>query len=60
MDLHVRVKDSEAAFLKELLAKFDFVSVKEIQDTEVLESLDSSIKQMKDMKKGKVTKPYYL
>jgi hypothetical protein len=60
MDLHVRVKDSEAAFLKELLAKFDFVKVKEIEDTEVLESLDSSIKQMKDMKRGKVKKPYYL
>jgi hypothetical protein len=58
MDLLVQVRDTEAPFLMELLKKFDFVKVKQqTEHSPVLESLERSIKQMQDMRAGKLPKP---
>ena len=58
MDLLVQVQDTEAPFLIELLKKFDFVKVKEqTEHPPVLESLERSLKQMQDMRAGKLPKP---
>lgn len=58
MDLLVQVRDTEAPFLIELLKKFDFVKVKQqTEHSPVLESLERSIKQMQDMRAGKLPKP---
>jgi hypothetical protein len=58
MDILIQVQDTEAPFLIELLKKFDFVKVKQQTDhSPVLESLERSIKQMQDMRAGKLPKP---
>lgn len=58
MDLLIQVRDTEAPFLLELLEKFDFVKVKQkTEHSPVLESLDRSLKQMQDMRAGKLPKP---
>jgi hypothetical protein len=58
MDILIQVQDTEAPFLMELLKKFDFVKVKQqTEHSPVLESLERSIKQMQDMRAGKLPKP---
>ena len=57
MDLLINIPDKEAPFFMELLTKFDFVKVKQRQKTQVLEGLESSLKQMKSMREGKLRKP---
>lgn len=58
MDILIQVQDTEAPFLIELLKKFDFVKVKQqTEHSPVLESLERSIKQMQDMRAGKLPKP---
>ena len=57
MDLVINIPDTEAPFFMELLKKFDFVKVKQTENTQVLESLESSLKQMKSMREGKLRKP---
>lgn len=57
MDLLIKVKDTEAAFLVELLKKFDFVQVKQTDSLPVLESLERSLGQMQEMRTGKLPKP---
>ena len=57
MDLLIQVKDTEAAFLVELLKKFDFVQVKQTDSLPVLESLERSLGQMQEMRAGKLPKP---
>jgi hypothetical protein len=57
MDLLINIPDKEAPFFMELLKKFDFVKVKQTENTQVLEGLERSIKQMKSMREGKISKP---
>lgn len=57
MDLLIQVPDKEAPFFLELLKKFDFVKVKQADNSPVLDSLERSIKQMQDMRAGKLPKP---
>ena len=57
MDLLIQVQDTEAVFLVELLKKFDFVKVKQADNQNVLEGLERSLVQMKDMRTGKLPKP---
>lgn len=57
MDLLIEVPDKEAPFFMELLKKFDFVKVKQANNSPVLDSLEISIKQMQDMRAGKLPKP---
>lgn len=58
MDLLIQVQDAEAPFLMELLKKFDFVKVKQQAEYfPALESLERSLKQMQDMRDGKLPKP---
>jgi hypothetical protein len=58
MDLLIQVRDEEAPFLIELLQKFDFVKVKQQKEhSPVLENLERSLKQMQDMRAGKLPKP---
>ena len=57
MDLLINIPDKEAPFFMELLKKFDFVKVKQTENTQVLEGLERSIKQMKSMRKGNLAKP---
>lgn len=58
MDLLIQVQDTEAPFLMELLKRFDFVKVKQqAEHSPVLESLERSLKQMQDMRAGKLPKP---
>ena len=57
MDLLIQVQDTEASFLVELLKKFDFVKVKTMDNSPVLEGLECSIKQMNAMRNGKLPKP---
>ncbi len=57
MNLVINIPDKEAPFFMELLRKFDFVSIKLTEDTQVLEGLESSLKQMKSMREGKLRKP---
>jgi hypothetical protein len=57
MDLVINIPDTEAPFFMELLKKFDFVKVKQTENNQVLEGLESSLKQMKSMREGKLSKP---
>lgn len=58
MELLVQVRDTEAPFLMELLKKFDFVKVKQqVEQSPVLESLECSLKQMQEIRAGKLPKP---
>ena len=57
MNLVINIPDKEAPFFMELLKKFDFVSVKLTENTQVLEGLENSLKQMKSMREGKLRKP---
>ncbi|CAF4047708.1 unnamed protein product, partial [Rotaria sordida] len=57
MDLIINIPDKEAPFFLELLKKFDFVKVKQTENAQVLEGLESSLKQMKSMREGKLRKP---
>ncbi len=58
MELLIQVQDNEAPFLIELLKKFDFVKVKQqAENTPILEGLERSLKQMQDMRAGKLPKP---
>ena len=57
MDLLIQVRDAEVPFLMELLNKFDFVNVKQVENKPVLEGLGRSLKQMQAMKAGKLPKP---
>lgn len=57
MDLVINIPDIEAPFFMELLKKFDFVKVKQTENTQVLEGIESSFKQMKSMQEGKLRKP---
>ena len=57
MDLVINIPDTEAPFFMELLKKFDFVKVKQTENIKVLEGLESSLKQMKSMREGKLRKP---
>ncbi len=57
MDLLIRVQDSEAPFLLELLNKFDFVKIEENESASLLESLETSVRQMQDIRAGKAPKP---
>ena len=57
MELLIQVQDTEASFLVELLKKFDFVKVKTMDNSPVLEGLERSIKQMNAMRNGKLPKP---
>ena len=56
MELLLQVQDTEAPFLIELLKKFDFVKVKQADSLPVLEGLERSLKQMQDMRAGKLPK----
>jgi hypothetical protein len=57
MDLLIQVQDKEAPFLIALLKKFDFVKVKQADNSPVLEGLERSLKQMQAMRAGKLPKP---
>jgi hypothetical protein len=57
MDLVINIPDTEAPFFMELLKKFDFVKVKQAENTQVLEGLERSLKQMKSMREGNLSKP---
>jgi hypothetical protein len=57
MDLLIQVPDKEAPFFMELLKKFDFVKIKQADNAPVLDSLELSLKQMQDMRAGKLPKP---
>jgi hypothetical protein len=58
MDLLIQIPDKEAPFIMELLKKFDFVKVKQqAEQPPALESLERSLKQMQDMRAGKLPKP---
>ena len=57
MDLVINIPDTEAPFFMELLRKFDFVKVKQTESTQVLDGLERSLKQMKSMREGKLSKP---
>jgi hypothetical protein len=57
MDLIIEIPDKEAPFFLELLQKFDFVKVKQSNDKEILKNLETSMKQMKEMRVGKLRKP---
>ena len=57
MDLLINIPDKEVPFFMELLTKFDFVKVKQRENTQVLEGLENSLKQMKSMREGKLRKP---
>lgn len=57
MDILIQVQDSEASFLMELLKKFEFVKIKENKSSPMLDSLERSIVEMKDMRAGKLPKP---
>jgi hypothetical protein len=57
MDLVINIPDTEAPFFMELLKKFDFVKVKQTENTQVLDGLERSLKQMKSMREGKLRKP---
>ena len=57
MDLVINIPDTEAPFFMELLKKFDFVKVKQTENMQILEGLESSLKQMKSMREGKLSKP---
>lgn len=57
MDLLIQVQDKEAPFLIELLKKFDFVKVKQADNSPILEGLERSLKQMQAMREGKLPKP---
>jgi len=57
MDLVINIPDTEAPFFMELLKKFDFIKVKQRKNTQVLEGLESSLKQMQSMREGKSRKP---
>lgn len=56
MKLIIEVKDSKAAFLLELLRSFSFVKAEPIPDEkeETLESVRTAVKQMKQVKAGKL------
>jgi hypothetical protein len=57
MDLLIQVRDKEAPFFLELLKKFEFVTIKQKENSAVLESLERSLKQMQAMRDGKLPKP---
>ncbi len=57
MELLIQVPDKEAPFLIELLKKFDFVKVKQADNSPVLDSLERSIKEMQAIREGKLSKP---
>ncbi len=57
MDLLISIREKESSFVLELLQKFDFVKVKQLESSYTLESLELSLKQMKLMKEGKLRKP---
>ncbi len=57
MDLLIQVQDNEAPFLIELLKKFDFVKVKKADSSPILDGIERSLKQMQDMRDGKLPKP---
>ena len=60
MDLVINIPDTEAPFFMELLKKFDFVKVKQTENMQILEGLESSLKQMKSMREGKLSKPFII
>lgn len=57
MDLIINIPDTEVPFFMELLKKFDFVKVKQSENIQVLEGLERSLKQMKSMREGRLSKP---
>lgn len=57
MDLLINIPDTEVPFFMELLKKFDFVKVKQSENIQVLEGLERSLKQMKSMREGRLSKP---
>lgn len=57
MDLLIQVPDKEAPFFMELLKKFDFVKVKQADNSPVLDSLERSLNEMQAMRAGKLPKP---
>ncbi len=57
MDLLISIREKESLFVLELLQKFDFVKVKQLDSLHTLESLELSLKQMKLMREGKLRKP---
>lgn len=57
MDLIIQLPDKEAPFFMELLKKFDFVKVKQADNSPILDSLERSLHQMQAMREGKLPKP---
>ena len=57
MDLLISIPEKESLFVLELLQKFDFVKVNQLNSSYTLENLELSLKQMKLMRKGKLRKP---
>jgi hypothetical protein len=54
MDLLIQVPDNEAPFFMELLKKFDFVKVKQADNSPVLDSLERSLNEMQAMRASKM------